>query len=54
MLLADGLSYQEIAQRLVISLPTVKTHVAHIYDKLDAHNREQALQRARDHRLLTG
>jgi LuxR family maltose regulon positive regulatory protein len=51
-LLADGLSYQEIAQCLVISLPTVKTHIAHIYDKLDAHNRDQALHRAREYGLL--
>jgi LuxR family transcriptional regulator, maltose regulon positive regulatory protein len=45
-LLAQGLSYQDIANRLVISLPTVKTHVSHVYSKLDVHSREEALEQA--------
>jgi len=46
-LLADGCSVQEIAARLVISAHTARTHVKHIYAKLNAHNRVQALDRAR-------
>lgn len=51
-LLANDFSYQEIAQRLFISLPTVKSHVMHIYGKLGVHTREQALERASACRLL--
>src|SRR5579863_2439441 len=46
-LLAAGLSNQEIAARLVISVGTAKKHLEHIYDKLDARSRTQALARAR-------
>jgi len=45
-LLAEGLSNQEIAQHLFISLPTVKSHTAHIYGKLGVNSREQAVARA--------
>ena len=45
-LLASGCSNREIASTLFVSLPTVKTHLAHIYDKLDARNRNEALGRA--------
>ena len=45
-LLASGSSNREIAAALFVSLPTVKTHLAHIYDKLDAKNRNEALGRA--------
>ncbi len=45
-LLAAGSSNREIAAALFVSLPTVKTHLAHIYDKLDARNRNEALGRA--------
>lgn len=45
-LLAAGSSNREIAAALFVSLPTVKTHLAHIYGKLDARNRNEALGRA--------
>ena len=51
-LLADGRSNQGIAAELVISLDTVKRHVSHVLDKLQAANRTQAVSRARDLRLL--
>jgi len=46
-LIAAGLSNQEIAARLYISLSTVKGHVSHIYGKLGVNSRTQALARAR-------
>jgi DNA-binding NarL/FixJ family response regulator len=45
-LLASGQSNREIASALYVSLPTVKTHLAHIYAKLGAKNRNEALGRA--------
>lgn len=45
-LLADGRLYKEIAQALGIATGTVRTHVGHIYAKLQAHNRTEALRRA--------
>jgi DNA-binding NarL/FixJ family response regulator len=42
-LLADGKRIAEIAADLVISAKTVESHVGHIYEKLGAHNRTQAL-----------
>lgn len=42
-LLADGLGTNEIAGRLYMSESTAKTHMTHIYQKLGAANRAQAL-----------
>jgi LuxR family maltose regulon positive regulatory protein len=53
-LIAQGLKYKEIAERLVISLNTVRYHVKAIYGKLGVNNRTQAVEAARDLRLLTG
>ncbi len=50
LLIADGLGNQEIADRLYLSLPTVKTYVSRLFGKLDASNRVQialAVRRAR-------
>ena len=46
--IAHGLSNQEIADKLFISLPTVKTHVAHILAKINARDRVQAVVFAYD------
>ena len=46
-LMAGGLTNQEIARALHISLGTVKRHIANIYGKLNAHNRTQAVAVAR-------
>ncbi len=51
-LVAEGLSNQEIADRLVISLGTVKTHVHNILGKLDVRGRTQAAARARELDLI--
>ena len=51
-LVAEGLSNQQIALRLVLSLHTVKLHVKHLLAKLGATNRTQAVARARALHIL--
>lgn len=50
--IAHGLSNQEIADKLFISLPTVKTHVAHILSKINARDRVQAVVFAYENHLV--
>jgi DNA-binding NarL/FixJ family response regulator len=45
-LLREGLTNQEIAERLVISTGTVRTHLENMFDKLGVHNRTGAVARA--------
>jgi LuxR family maltose regulon positive regulatory protein len=52
-LLAEDPSYDIIAQRMIISPNTVKTHIKHIYDKLGVNSRRQALARAHELGLLS-
>jgi LuxR family transcriptional regulator, maltose regulon positive regulatory protein len=51
-LIANGLTNAQIAERLVISMGTVKAHSASIFRKLDAANRTQAVSRARELGIL--
>ncbi len=51
-LLPSQLTTAEIAERLYISYHTVRTHLKHIYGKLDAHSRHEAVTRAQDVNLL--
>jgi DNA-binding NarL/FixJ family response regulator len=48
-LLAEGLRNREIAERLVISEATVKTHVRHVLEKLRFRNRAEAAAFAARH-----
>lgn len=46
-LMAEGLSNQEIAGRLFLSLPTIKTHAGRLFEKLDVKRRTQAIEKAK-------
>lgn len=46
-LIAIGLSNEEIAQKLFVSLNTVKTHSSNIFSKLDVKRRTQATEKAK-------
>lgn len=46
-LVAQGLSNQEIARALILSVGTVKRHLGNIFSKLHVHNRLQAVIQAR-------
>lgn len=51
-LIAEGLSNPEIAEKLVLSVGTVKTHVKHIYGKLGVDDRVKAASMAREMKLI--
>jgi LuxR family maltose regulon positive regulatory protein len=51
--LPTSLSAPEIARELYVSVNTVRTHMRHVYDKLGAHRRLEAIDRARALGLLT-
>jgi NarL family two-component system response regulator LiaR len=52
-LMAQGLSNQEISNRLAIAMPTVKFHVTNILAKLHADNRTEAVLTALKHKLVS-
>jgi DNA-binding CsgD family transcriptional regulator/tetratricopeptide (TPR) repeat protein len=52
-LIANGLTNREIADQLVIGVSTVKKHIQHIYEKLNAKTRTGAVIRARELHLLS-
>lgn len=51
-LLAAGQANKEIARTLDVSPNTVKTHIANLFQKLEVERRTQAIQKARELRLL--
>lgn len=51
-LLSAGLSNQEIASRLFVSLNTIKTHNARLFEKLDVKRRTQAIETAKRLNLI--
>lgn len=51
-LIAEGLSTREIADKLLVSESTVKTHSGRLFDKLGAKRRTQAVQLAKIARLI--
>jgi NarL family two-component system response regulator LiaR len=46
-LMAQGLSNQEIAERLFVSLNTIKTHSSKVFEKLEVQRRTQAVEKAK-------
>jgi two-component system, NarL family, response regulator LiaR len=51
-LMSQGLSNQEIADKMFVSLNTVKTHSKNLFEKLDVVRRTQAVQKGKDLRLI--
>ena len=51
-LMAQGLSNQEIAAKLFVSVSTVKTHIQNLFEKLDVKRRIQAIEKARSLNLI--
>lgn len=51
-LMARGLSNQEIADKLFVSLNTIKTHISNLFLKLEVGRRTQAIQKGKDLRLI--
>lgn len=51
-LLAEGCSNQEIAEKLFVSLSTVKTHIQNLFEKLGVKRRTQAVEKAKRQNLL--
>ena len=51
-LMAEGYKYKEIAERLVVSINTVRHHTRNLYGKLEANNRAQAIGKAKELNLL--
>jgi LuxR family transcriptional regulator, maltose regulon positive regulatory protein len=52
VLMAEGLSNSEIASKLYLSPNTLKAHTQNIFRKLEVHNRVQAVNKARELRLI--
>ena len=51
-LVAAGLSNRQIAEQLIITVGTVKTHINHIFSKLAVQSRTQAIVRGQEYGLL--
>jgi len=50
--LSKGLSYNLIANNLILSTGTVRKHIENIYKKLQVHNKIEALQKAKKNNLI--
>lgn len=50
--LSKGLSYNAIADNLVLSVGTVRKHIENIYKKLQVHNKLEAVQKAKKNKLI--
>ena len=51
-LMAKGLSNQEIADQLYLSLPTIKTHSSKLFEKMEVKRRTQAIEKAKRLQLI--
>jgi DNA-binding NarL/FixJ family response regulator len=50
--LSKGLKYNAIAENLFLSLGTIRKHVENIYTKLQVHNKLEAIQKAKNNKLI--
>jgi len=50
--MAEGLSNQEIGERLFLSVPTIKTHATNLFEKIEVKRRTQAVDKAKKLRLI--
>lgn len=50
--LSKGLSYNAIAENLILSPGTIRKHIENIYKKLQVHNKLEAVQKARNNNLI--
>lgn len=50
--IANGKSRSKIAKQMFIDLETVKSHIKHIYVKLDVHSREDAIKEAKTNKYI--
>jgi len=51
-LMSKGMSNQEIADELFISIPTIKTHSSKLFEKLEVSRRTQAVEKAKRLRII--
>jgi two-component system, NarL family, response regulator LiaR len=52
-LMSQGLSNQEIAEKMFVSINTVKTHSKNLFEKLEVSRRTQAIQQAKRRNLIS-
>lgn len=50
--LSKGLKYNSIADNLFLSVGTIRKHVENIYNKLQVHNKLEAIQKAKNNNLI--
>jgi DNA-binding NarL/FixJ family response regulator len=50
--LSKGLKYNSIAENLILSVGTIRKHVENIYAKLQVHNKIEAIQKAKNSKLI--
>jgi len=50
--LVKGMSYKMIAEKCFVSLPTISTHIRHIYEKLQVHSGTEAVAKAIEHNIV--
>lgn len=51
-LVAAGLSNKQISDKLFVSVNTTKTHLSHLYEKLEVKRRTQAVEKAKSLKLI--
>lgn len=51
-LVAQGLSNKQISDKLFVSVNTTKTHLSHLYEKLEVKRRTQAVEKAKSLKLI--